>query len=322
MSKAKTEMTETTSQVHLCILMAVYNGARWLPEQLESFAAQDHQNWQLLASDDRSVDRSCELIAAFAAGQPQAVTCLAGPGQGGAQNFLSLLRAVPDYLPQDGWLAFSDQDDIWCADRLSRGIARLQRCDPDRPALYCSATTVVDQDGQKARPSRRHQRAPSFRNALTQNIAAGNTILLNAAATRLLCAAAQEIDDFVVHDWWAYQMITGVGGEVIYDPQPTLQYRQHTGNEIGANQGLKAAWRRGAFLLKGGVRGWTSQNLQTLAASEHRFGAGERRSLAQLAQVHRAGVLGRLWGLVQLRPYRQTRLGTVFLYLAVLLKRL
>lgn len=307
---------------HISILMAVYNGGRWLPEQLQSFAAQDHPDWQLLASDDESGDDSQAQVERFAQGQPQNVLGLQGPGQGGAQNFLSLLRAAPEHMPEEGWLAFADQDDIWFADRLSRGVKQLQQCDPLRPALYCSATTVVDQDLQNARPSRQHLRRPSFRNALTQNIAAGNTILLNAAASRLLCAAAQEIEGFVVHDWWAYQMITGVGGEVIYDPTPTLQYRQHHGNEIGANQGLRAGLRRGGFLLRGGVRQWNAQNLQTLAASAHRFAADHRQALTLFGRVHGAGLFGRLCGLVKLQPYRQTLLGTVFLYLAGLLKRL
>ena len=90
-----------------------------------------------------------------------------GPCRGVTVNFLSLLTQAPD-VP---WIALSDQDDVWMPDRLSRGIAALRALPAETPALYCSATVVVDEDMSHPRPSRPVVRPPGFRNALVQNIA-------------------------------------------------------------------------------------------------------------------------------------------------------
>lgn len=214
----------------MIILLAAYNGALGLPDQLASIKAQDHANWRLIVSDDGSSDTSRDIVTEFARTAPAgAVVLLDGPCKGAAENFMSLLRTAAGHQTapatnEHPFLAFCDQDDIWLPDRLSRGLAALSAIDPERPSLFCSRTWITDSAGVHRRLSRARPRPPSFRNALVQNIASGNTILLNPAATKLAYGAAGEITRVVVHDWWTYQLVTGAGGTVIHSDEPTLLY--------------------------------------------------------------------------------------------------
>lgn len=302
------------------ILMGVHNGAAHLAAQLDSFAAQSHADWRLVASDDGSTDGSGEILDAFARGQPSGrVELIAGPGRGHAANYLHLLRRLP---AGDGdWLAFSDQDDVWLPERLATGIAALR--DIAGPALYCSRTLVCSErlEGQRLSPPR--PRPPGFRNALVQNIAAGNTILLNPAGARLLATAARRIEATVVHDWLAYQVISGAGGRVVHDDRPGLLYRQHGRNAIGANDGLRSRLRRMRMLMDGTMRGWTDVNLAALHVIRDLLGEEERALAEAFAALRREpGSLHRLRLFRRLGLYRQSRSSTLALWWGVLTGRI
>ncbi|WP_231582230.1 glycosyltransferase [Puniceibacterium sp. IMCC21224] len=303
------------------ILLAVYDGGDNLDAQLGSIAAQDHPRWQVLASDDGSGDDSPARLDRFAAGHP--LIRLPGPRLGnGPANFMSLIRRVQDHLPTGSWLACCDQDDVWLPDRLSRGIAALSALPADRPALYCSRTWITDETLTTRRLSAPRPRPPSFRNALVQNVVAGNTILLNAAGAELVCAAASEADSVVVHDWWIYQIVTGAGGRIVHDDQPTLLYRQHGVNQIGANDTTRARVKRVRQLLRGDFRKWNAANIAALSASAHRLTPLNRARLAEFEGLHQAGLWGRLSGLRRLRLYRQSFASQAALWVAAIMGRL
>ncbi len=306
---------------HVMILMAVYNGARFLEAQLSSIAAQSHSDWNLLISDDGSTDASRDILTQAAKDMPN-ITCLNGPGQGGTANFMSLICAAADHAPADSWIAFSDQDDVWLPTRLERGIAALQIQDPDQPALYCSRTWITDETLSTRSLSAARPRPLGFRNALVQNVASGNTILLNAAAARLVMQAAQETTRPVVHDWWIYQLISGAGGALVHDDTPSLLYRQHGVNQIGANMGHRARLRRIGMLLSGHFRDWNDTNLAALRCSAHRLTVENRALLEQFAAIRMRAIPARVNGIRRLGLYRQSPLSTLALWLAAAAGRL
>ena len=303
---------------HVGILMAVRNGARDLPAQLDSFSAQHHRNWTLIASDDGSDDRSREIVAHFGTGDRRVIV-LDGPGLGAAANFLSLLRQAPTYLPARSWLAFSDQDDVWLPHRLSAGISALQEQPPNTPALHCTRTWIVDADLAHPRLSPSRPRALGFRNALVQNVVAGNTILLNPSGAALACAAAQEAGQVVMHDWWLYLLMSGAGAKILHAADPGLLYRQHSGNEIGANDTARARLRRLAMLTKGTWRRWNDMNIAALSASRARLTPENAAILAEFEAIRRAPMPQRLLRLYKLGLYRQTRGSQITLLLAAAL---
>lgn len=315
-------MAERPDEV--CILLATYQGAAFLPEQLASFAAQTHDAWQLVVADDGSSDGTQQILDRFAAEQAaegRKVSRRYGPGRGATANFLTLLSGAPDVA----WIALSDQDDVWFEDRLARGITALADLPTEVPALYCSATEVTDTALQHPQPSPDVPKPPGFKNALLQNIAAGNTILLNRAAAQLarrLAPRAAEIPGLAVHDWWLYLIVTGAGGQVIYDPAPTLFYRQHQGNQIGVNRGLGAALFRLSLLFRGRFRDWTDANLTALAQAEGHLTDENRALVAAFADLRRAPLIERLQGMRRLGLYRQSRAAQITLWLALVLGKL
>lgn len=314
-------MPQSGTANRVCILMGIYNGAETLPPQLDSFAGQTHRQWDLVVGDDGSADCGPGIVRAFAARMAplgHRVTLVPGPRSGFVANFLGLVAHLPDTAQ---WLAFSDQDDVWLPDRLARGIAALSLLPGDRPALYCSRTWVTDHDLGNRKLSPHYARAPEFRNALVQNIAAGNTILLNRTAAELARAAAPaaaRVPGLPSHDWWLYQLVTGVGGTVIRDPDPTVLYRQHGRNQIGENTSWRALRTRIAMVRSGRFQRWISANIAAMRLLETHLTPENRALLDRLEALRRKPFLARVRDFAALGLYRQSRIGQSALWLAVL----
>ncbi|MDM7969439.1 MAG: glycosyltransferase [Paracoccaceae bacterium] len=301
------------------VLLATLNGAGSLQAQLDSYLVQTVPIGRLMVSDDGSSDGTLEILARFAAAHPAiAVQVMAGPGRGAAQNFLHLLRALPE---DAGPVLFSDQDDVWLPGKVAHGLRALAAHPGDVPVLVGARSYVCDSDLGRRRLSARPTRPPSFRHALVQSFAGGNTMICNAAAAGLLRAAAQEAGRVVMHDWWAYQIVSGVGGVVVFDPVPQVLYRQHAGNRIGANLGWAAGWRRLGWLMRGRFRRWNAINLRALRASAHRLTPENREVLAGFENLRRSGLIGRVILLRRLGLVRRGMLGRLSLWVAVILGR-
>jgi hypothetical protein len=128
------------------------------------------------------------------------------------------------------------------------------------PILYCSRTGLIDEMGTDIGLSVDFRKPPQFRNALVQNIAGGNTMVMNRAAFVLVKEAASRTS-FVSHDWWTYMIVTGAGGAILYSCQSDTLYRQHAGNSVGSNQGIAARLRRLILLFQGRYRRWNDRNV-------------------------------------------------------------
>lgn len=308
------------SAPRICILLALYRGEAFLQEQLDSYAAQTHVNWSVLASDDGSQDSGPEIFRAFAARHPaHAATLLQGPGQGFARNFLFLLQNAPQ---EADFVALSDQDDVWYPDKLERALRNLADLPAGCPGLYCARTTICREDLSEIGPSPHFPREPDFRNALVQSIGGGNTMVLNRSALNLVQAAAARASDPVAHDWWLYQLITGYGGRILRDPVPVLAYRQHGRNAIGTNRTIAARLARIAALAQGRFRDWNTIGLAALDHAAPDFTPEARATLDRFKAARSGPALQRLRHLRRSDVYRQSRLGTLALYLACLLNRL
>jgi glycosyltransferase involved in cell wall biosynthesis len=296
---------------HVAILMGTCNGARFLRAQLDSIAAQSLHDWRLFVSDDGSTDATRAILADFAAGQANRVTVRPGPCRGFAANFLGL---AGDQGVRADYYAFADQDDLWHPDRLARGLARLEPLPADRPALYGGRTRLIDEDGRACGLSPEFRAPPGFGNALVQSIAGGNTMLFNQGVKRLLEAVPEVA--VVAHDWWLYQLVSGAGGAVIYDPEPFVDYRQHAANLIGGNQGVLAKGERLRLLMAGRMAEWTDVNLAALEAAGAHLTPEARAKVALLRRARGRGFWRRLALMRRLALYRQTRAGTLSLWLA------
>ncbi len=290
------------------ILMGVRDGADHLQAQLDSIAAQTHKNWRLVCSDDRSTDSSLKILQNFARLRPGQVVLLKGPGTGFSNNYMSLIRTIPK---QPVYVSFADQDDIWLPDKLQRGIECLGKAGPS-PTLYCGRQTYwFPQTGRKT-ASMRMNRPFTLRNALIENVAPGNTIMLNPAAANLAQQAALCTDQIFAHDWWLYLLMTATGGHVHFDNgRPTLLYRQHRGNVIGAGKGLLPQVRRKIGVLRGHFSQRIDGNLTALLSINDLLTPQARDICQNFTQARRASGLARLAALHRIAPYRQRRADTL-----------
>ncbi len=303
----------------VAILLCTFNGARFLPTQLASFADQTWQDWRVFASDDGSNDETAAILSQHQKKLgPSRMQIRNGPQQGFVANFLSLIcnpAIAADYY------AYSDQDDIWEPEKLSRAVTVLKTIPDHIPALFGSRTRLIDHDGRECgfSPLFRHQ--PAFGNALVQNIAGGNTMVFNAAAREHLMAGGAGLQ-LPGHDWWTYLVTTAVGGQIHYDPTPLVRYRVHPENVMGSNAGLLNHAGRLRMVVRGRFRHWIELNITALKPLRGRMTPQNRAVFDLFCESRDRPFIGRQIGFLKTGIYRQTPLGNLGLIAASWLKKI
>jgi glycosyltransferase involved in cell wall biosynthesis len=303
----------------VAVLLTTYNGQQFLREQLDSIASQSHTNWTVYASDDGSTDKTLEILQSYRLSWgEQRLIVLPGPRLGFAKNFMSL---VANQEIQANYYAFCDQDDLWFPDKLERALEALRRVAPITPSVYCSRTRLVDEGGQVIGLSPVYKRTPSFRNALVHSIAGANTMVLNEEARRLLMKVPAEAA-VVSHDWLTYLLVTGCAGEVVYDPEPTLDYRQHGRNVVGSNNSLRGRLTRALRMCAGTFKTWNQQNLDTLIQFLPLLTPQSRSTLLCFKLAREERCVARVRMLMRGRIHHQTLLGNAGLLTAAVLGKM
>jgi len=303
----------TSHQPHIAILLATYQNATHLPEQLDSIYSQS-----IDATTDIWVSRDCSSDAMTdTLNQYKDVHVLPGPKKGFCANFLSML--CNDEIKGD-YFAFSDQDDIWLNHKMQKAVNALKAYPNDIPKLYCTRTLLINETGKSIGKSPLFAKTPNFSNALIQSIAGGNTMVMNRQAKELLAKVGMV--DVVSHDWWAYMLITGAGGKVIYDAEPTVAYRQHGHNIIGSNNSFADRLLRMKMLFKGRFRLWNTKNINALQQHRDLLTPQNQKRLDVFCQARNQWFAPRLWGVLRCGLHRQTILGNLGLVLATFLKKI
>jgi glycosyltransferase involved in cell wall biosynthesis len=299
--------------------MATYNGAAFLDEQFVSLHAQSHPWIDIVISDDGSTDGTRQILGKWEEKWEKGRFLVRrGPGRGFAENFRSL---IIDPAIDAGYFAFCDQDDLWEPEKLEIAVSRLSGVASGMPALFCSRTLTITEAGEAVGASPLFAKRPSFRNALVQSLAGGNTMVFNLSAHSLMQRASVR-SGFVSHDWWAYLLVSGAGGEVFYCRRPLVRYRQHGSNQVGANTSMQARYSRLKRMLRGQFREWSDENLAGLEANADLLAPEALLILARFREARRAPLPRRLLDLGRSGVYRQTVSGNIGLYAAVLMKRL
>jgi rhamnosyltransferase len=226
-------MSETNC---IAILMAVYNGEKYLADQIDSILRQTHSEWVLYIHDDGSKDSTLAIVSDYVAKYPEKIHVLSYPSQGGAcRNFLSLLERVnADYY------MFSDQDDVWKDDKVEREWIRLQGAEhtnPNKPVIVFSDLIVTDSALKEVHPSLwtiagiYPDFVTTFNEMAANTLVTGCTMLFNSKVKAILPATAQYI---TMHDAWLACCTMKNGGILCPLYEPTVLYRQHAANTLGA----------------------------------------------------------------------------------------
>ena len=295
------------------ILLSVYNGVKYLPEQQASLDAQQGApEWSILWRDDGSSDGSASLLR----DHPRATELVDDtPRLGPMLSFLHLLAAAPG---DANAFAFCDQDDVWMPDKLTRAWSWVSTQAPGYPALYFARQQLVDEALRPIDLSPEVRRPPRFKNALAQNIATGCTIMMNAAARQLVLSAPSPPNGSM-HDWWTYLLVSGAGGAIYADPYPALLYRQHDNNTVGAAASIL---RRACGVIQRGPGNFIAifdAHLAALSAAESLLTPDANETVLRLHRFWRHPPLKRLLIFSKAGIYRQGFLEDLVLRSFVLL---
>ena len=211
----------------VAILIATYNGEKYLEEQLESLLSQRGFVIEIIANDDGSVDETSDILRDYQ-NRGFIKEILHTNNVGPSLAFMNLLQHSTEY----DFVALCDQDDVWDTDKIKESISHLGA---EVPEIAVSERRYIDDQGQGIGSSPKIFKTLSLRNALVENVAYGNTIVLNAKARSSVVRAFPIGVDL---DHWIYLVISAIG-QVNHIDKPLVSYRLHGSNHVGTSR-LKA----------------------------------------------------------------------------------
>ncbi|MFA5074245.1 MAG: glycosyltransferase family 2 protein [Nitrospirota bacterium] len=221
------------------IVLSTYNGERYLEEQVDSIISQTFTDWRLLIRDDGSSDTTVALIQKIRKRNPDKIILIdqEAAHKGACQSFAALMsNSKSDYL------MFCDQDDIWLSDKINKTLAVMagleKKYGHHQPLLVHSDAKVVDHNLKELAPSLlRYQKIKPIKGAqlsrlFLQNAATGCTMMINKTLRDMALPVSSHA---LMHDWWL-ALPAAAFGHIGYVAEPTMLYRQHGKNDLGAHR--------------------------------------------------------------------------------------
>lgn len=237
------------------VLLASYNGAAYIVEQIESILAQAAVRVHIFVRDDGSSDDTIDAIMMMQAAHPEQISVLSdslGPTGSAAANFFAMLGVI-DLSPFD-YIGFADQDDVWLPDKLKRAEDCLSG---QEGGGYSSNLLAWDDDTDTYWPIIKHGKPKKF-DYLFQGASAGCTYVLDTPSALLV---QQRMAQFgrqswggVSHDWAIYAICRSAGMRWFHDTHWFIHYRQHSNNVYGARPGLAGIVARFRMISNGWYR--------------------------------------------------------------------
>lgn len=216
------------------VLMSTYNGEKYLEKQLESLFNQLEVDIYVYVRDDGSSDNTVHILNKWQ--ESHQLQWYHSENLGPALSFMDLVKTAP----KSDYYAFCDQDDVWDNNKLLIATEKLKTLPKIKPGLYFSSYRLVDENLKLIKNNEDYKNL-SFGNALIQNISLGCTMVFNYSAKEI---AAKNIDtDGSLHDAWLYKLWYSTGN-VIYDREPRISYRQHESNVVGGQRNFIGKWTR------------------------------------------------------------------------------
>jgi rhamnosyltransferase len=220
------------NQPPVTILMAAYNGERYINDQLKSIIAQDYENWELYIRDDNSTDNTVDIIKQYGEADSRIRLLTYGDEHGSAvKNFTQLVNWAVEN--EKTYLMFSDQDDIWLPGKITGTLESMLNAEKeygaDIPLLIYGRFSYIDSQNNPIDKGFIFQRHTTINNLLADNYVYGCTTMVNLSLAK---AASPISTTTVTHDYWL-AMVAACFGKVIFLDKALLQYRQHNSNVSG-----------------------------------------------------------------------------------------
>lgn len=234
------------------VLLAAYNGMKWLDEQVDSILTQRDVDVKLVVSIDKSIDGTEEYIRSLSEKDNRVVLLQTGSRFGGAgPNFYRLICEAD--LSGVDYVSFADQDDVWHQDKLITSVESILN---EGVSAFSSNVMAFWSDGRKELIDKaQDQRKWDF---WFESAGPGCTFVLDITLFRSLqnfCVKnIKEILSFDLHDWFIYAFARVNGYRWFISPESTMEYRQHSGNQVGTNNNIRAYLKRIELVKKGHFR--------------------------------------------------------------------
>ena len=216
------------------ILLATYNGEKFVKEQIESILNQTFENFNLIISDDASTDNTLNILEEYEKKDTRIKVFKKEKNEGLIANFEFLLKNVTsDYF------MFSDQDDIWKKDKIEKSINKLKE---ENSGLVYTDLEIVDENLNVIYPSywkykkiyNKIIKYNNFEALYLNNFVTGCTILAKSKYIKNILPLPRN-SKFVLHDYWT-ALIISAKDKISYVEEPTIQYRQHKDNRVGSSR--------------------------------------------------------------------------------------
>ncbi len=216
------------------ILLSTYNGQKYIKEQLDSIFDQSYKNFRVIVRDDGSSDATLAIVKSYD------VEILESNENLGAKMSFATLLEYALHSSNSKYFMFADQDDVWDRDKIEKSVEAMKKLQKDTakplPLLVHSDLCVVDEKLNVIHNSfwhysRIHPQYNQLNRLLMQNTVTGCTMLINRELANLSLPISNRA---IMHDWWI-AMVASAFGKIAYINESTIAYRQHGGNEIGAN---------------------------------------------------------------------------------------
>lgn len=256
--------TSLDRQPNVLVLLATYNGEKWILEQIESIFAQKGVDAHIVVRDDGSNDRTLDEIASIHSDERLTLLPISEPTGSAAQNFLALMRQIS--ADSFDFVAFADQDDIWHTDKLVKACARLTN---SHFAGYSGTTIATWPNGRTS--VLRQVPTMTAGDYLLEGAGQGCTFVLRAdfyQKVRTFIVSHQALTNKLhYHDWMVYALARSWGYSWIFDSQPLTSYRQHSLNDTGARSTWTGIRKRIRFIRHGWYRTQLAATLAVCAAA-------------------------------------------------------
>ncbi len=217
------------------ILIATFNGGKYLREQIESILNQSYKDYKIIIRDDGSSDDTVEIINSYIVKYPGIISMVSDNCKCGSacSNFMQLLK----YTTAD-YIMFSDQDDYWLPSKVQHTLDMMLQIEreigSERPILVYGKYKPVDSNLMELHINEKHRQEAThnhhFSNLLVQNCVNGCLMMVNRT---LADAMGNYNNSILMHDWWAALIAAG-GGSIGFVNEVMMLYRQHDNNVVGS----------------------------------------------------------------------------------------
>lgn len=234
----------------ISIALCTYNGARFLPAQLESILAQTRPPDEIFIGDDRSTDETVSLLEDFARRAPFPVHIrINEKNLGSTKNFEQTIKACTGDV-----IFLCDQDDIWVPEKIAVIESEFDRA--ENIGMVFTDAELIDEDGRSMEENlwkysffpeerARAKKGKIFEVLMRQNVVTGATTAFRARFRDVFLPIPDDISN-TIHDAWI-ALIIAANAEVVMLEKCLIRYRQHSAQQAGVNWKFKGLSRRGAY---------------------------------------------------------------------------